>query len=869
MMPDQEDSDHAQPHTLSHTVPRLSATARETSVEKERVTESAFGALLRRHRLAAGVSQETLAERARMSVNGISALERGERRSPYHETVALLTKALRLTPVAAAELEAAAARPRQPHDRVGAGAGTLAGDGRRDATNLPLQRTSLIGRETEIVDIVGILQESRLVTVTGAGGVGKTRTALAVGDALLGDTRAGVWLVELAPLAQGSFVGPAVARALNIQETPNRPLLETLLAYLKQKSLLLILDNCEHVIAEAAALADALLRECPQLRVLATSREPLRIAGEHLYRLPSLSVPTPQEASQLTVTGAADYAAILLFIERAKANDHAFTLSDDTAPIVADICRRLDGLPLAIELAAARLKVLSPRQLRERLEERFRVLTGGSRNALPRQQTIRALIDWSYDLLDERERTLFRRLGIFVNGFTLESAVAVGSGDELDELEVFDVLASLVDKSLVLADFGGERTRYRLLESTREYALEKLIESGERSAFARRHAEWVAAFVKGADDTYWTLPVGRWLAPLEGELDNLRAALHWTIEERGDAVVGARIAGALPNVWYDAGLIREGRRWIDLALATLDEATHPRVVGRLLLAQAHLADGEPRVLAAEDAIRCLESLGDRLRLARAYVILAWGHAEMQSLVPCLAASEGALTLLRSPELAQPALLAAALVVRGEALKELERYSEARTAHGEALSLYLEMGDQRRYERDTIALAELEFAVGQVPAALSLTRAAASRAQEVADVVHEALARANAAAYHLILREIDDAKREARAALTLARSAQRDLYTSIAIQHLATVAVLEGDAERAARLRGYVDARYGVLGFARSRTEQRAYDILMTELRARSSDGRIAQLAEAGARLSDDAAAAEALGVDAAYDERRA
>jgi predicted ATPase/transcriptional regulator with XRE-family HTH domain len=459
-------------------------------VEKERVTGSAFGALLRRHRMAAGLSQELLAERAPMSVNGISALERGERRSPYRETVLLLAKALDLTPAAAVEFEAAAARPRRPHARVLPQAAASDG-GAEPATNLSLQRTSLVGREAEIADIVGFFQDCRLVTLTGAGGVGKTRTALAVGENLVADMKAGVWLVELAPLAQGSFVLGSVARALNIQEPPNRPLLETLLAYLKQKSLLLILDNCEHVIAEAAAFADALLRGCPNLRVLATSREPLRIAGEQLYRLPSLSMPTPQEASRLTAREAADHAAILLFVERAKAIDHRFTLSDDTAPVVADICRRLDGLPLAIELAAARVKVLSLRQLHERLEERFRVLTGGSRNALPRQQTIRALIDWSYDLLDERERTLFRRLGIFVNGFTLEGAMAIGSGHELDELEVFDVLASLVDKSLVLADLTVDALRYRLLKSTRAYAREKLDLAGERESSAARHLHYL------------------------------------------------------------------------------------------------------------------------------------------------------------------------------------------------------------------------------------------------------------------------------------------------------------------------------------------------------------------------------------------
>jgi predicted ATPase len=380
-------------------------------VEKEREAVSTFGALLRHHRIAAGLSQEMLAERARMSVNGISALERGERRSPYRDTVALLTKALNLAPAAKAELEAAAVRPRHPLGRVDAQA--IAGDRRRDATNLPLARNILIGRETEIAEIVRILRESRLVTVTGTGGVGKTRVAAAVGEALLDDMKAGVWLVELAPLTHGSFVESAIARVLSVQESPDRPLLESLLAYLKQRALLLILDSCEHVIAEAAALADMLLRGCPQLRILGTSREHLRIAGEQTYRLPSLSVPTADEAVGLSAASAATYASITLFAQRAQAIDRAFALSDENTSIVAEICRRLDGIPLAIELAAARINILPVRELATKLDQRFRILTGGDRTALPRQQTMRALIDWSYDLLPATERRLFERLSVF------------------------------------------------------------------------------------------------------------------------------------------------------------------------------------------------------------------------------------------------------------------------------------------------------------------------------------------------------------------------------------------------------------------------------------------------------------------------
>jgi predicted ATPase/transcriptional regulator with XRE-family HTH domain len=873
MMAQQEDGNHPRSHTFSHTVAMARLAWRGViSVEQERVAGSAFGALLRRHRLAAGLSQEILAERARMSVNGISALERGERRSPYRETVVLLAKALKLAPAAAAELEAAAARPRpQRPSFSGSAAAVGLGPATTPASNLPLQVTSFIGRETEIAEITALLGKHRLVTLTGSGGVGKTRTSLQVAANAIEGSGDGVWFIELAPLSSGDYVPTTIAHAVGMTLDARGDPIDQLVAALKSKNMLLVLDNCEHLVDASARIVAALISACPRIRILASSRQGLGIVGEATYRMPSLPVPPTAAVSgsgDVGADAALQFATVALFVERAKAVNNRFELTDENAPCVADICRRLDGIALPIELAAARLKMLSPQQLCDRLGERFRVLTGGGRDRLPRHQTLRALIDWSHDLLDERERTLFRRLGIFANGFTLEAASAVGGGEDLDAFEVFDLLASLVEKSLVIADPQGDSVRYHLLESTREYALEKLVESGERSWSARRHAEWVATFVEGADETYWTLPMALWLAPFEGELDNLRTALHWALEERGDAVVGGRIAGGAANLWFDAGLTREGRRWVDAALASLDETTHPRVVGQLWLAQAHVTHGEARIVAAGRAIRRLEPLGDQLRLARAYVILGYGHFLMQSLDLCLVAGERALTVLRSSELAQPALRARALGVRGTAFLELKRYTEARTAYGEALSVYRQMGDERRCLGIEIALGELEFAAGQVRAALALSRTVASRAREVADVC-EALARANTAAYALAMGEIAEAKREACATLTLARSTQLDLQSIIAIQHLATVAVLEDDIERAARLRGYVDARYAALGYEQGLTEQRAYDILMTGLRARSSDERIAQLAEVGARLSDDDAAAEALGGAAAYDERRA
>ena len=352
------------------------AELRTTMEDEGRLTVSSdFGNLLRRYRLAAGLSQQALAERARMSSDGISALERGHRRTPQRETVALLASALALRAEQRLEFEAAAARAPLPRRGV-LTVGPWVDDG---SATLPFALTSFVGRETELKEIAALLCDHRLVTITGAGGVGKTQTALHVASALGDDAQGSVAFVGLAPLTDSSQVLPTIASSLRLQEVPHRRLSETLVAYLKNKSLLLLLDNCEHVIAEAANTATTLLLGCPNVRILATSREPLRAAGESAYRLASLTEPS----------------AVKLFLDRASAADHRFSHSTQNEAAVAKICRLLEGIPLAIELAAARVNVLPVESLAAKLDDRFSVLTGGVRTALPRQQTMRATIKWS------------------------------------------------------------------------------------------------------------------------------------------------------------------------------------------------------------------------------------------------------------------------------------------------------------------------------------------------------------------------------------------------------------------------------------------------------------------------------------------
>jgi predicted ATPase/DNA-binding XRE family transcriptional regulator len=441
-------------------------------------TAQSFGVLLRRYRSRAGVSQEALAEQARLSVETISALERGTRRNPYRDTVAHLATALSLSAAERTALESAAARARKPAAMRPSLRPVSGASG-----NLPLQLTSFVGRESETEAIVTLLQAKRLVTLIGSGGVGKTRIALEVAARLAPERNDGAWFVELASLTDARLIPGTIARALQLGLPAEGDPQAVLLTLLGARKVLLVLDNYEHLIAAAAAYAEALVRGCPHLTLLATSRQPLGITGEAAYRIPPLHVPDAATTATLPLAVVASHEALKLFVDRARAADASFALTDRTVSIVADICRRLDGIPFAIELAAARVNILSPRDLRNRLDERLRILTGG-KEALPRQQTLRALIDWSYDLLDERERELFRRAGIFAGSFTLDAARAICGAADADEMDVLDVLASLVDKSLILAAVTDDSTRYGMLESTRCQRL--LFEQRPRRRVAAR-----------------------------------------------------------------------------------------------------------------------------------------------------------------------------------------------------------------------------------------------------------------------------------------------------------------------------------------------------------------------------------------------
>ena len=432
--------------------------------------------------------------------------------------------------------------------------------------------TSFIGRESEITALEGLLAgESRLITLTGAGGSGKTRLAIAAASAVVEDFEDGVWWVELASISDPVLVPQAVASVLSIREAPERSLTDVIAEDLESLEILLVIDNCEHLVEECATLAYALLNACPNLRILATSREALGVAGEISWPVPPLTSPDGRDDLP-SLEALVRYEAVRLFVERARAVAPAFELTERNAAAVAQVCLRLDGIPLAIELAAARVKVLSVEQISERLGGSFDLLTGGGRITLPRQRTLRAAVDWSHELLGEKEQILFRRLSVFDGGFTLDAVEDVCVGDGLEPGEVLDLLSQLVDKSLVLAteQQSGE-ARYRLLEAVRQYGKVKLEESAEAAPVQERHAKYYLTFAEEAEPELKGAKQAEWLGLLERERGNLRTALGWS-SGSGDAELGLRLAGALERFWWARGHLSEGRRWLELGLAGSEES---------------------------------------------------------------------------------------------------------------------------------------------------------------------------------------------------------------------------------------------------------------------------------------------------------
>lgn len=592
-----------------------------------------FGDLLKQYRIAAGLSQEALAERAHLSARAISDLERGVRRAARHDTVRLLAQALDLSSPDQAALDAVVRRRRGPAVRPPALS-------LRPTRQLPVPPTPLIGREREEAAVTHLLRRAdiRLLTLTGTPGVGKTRLALQVAGGLGASHADGMVFVSLAPLTQPDLVVSAIAQVLGVRESRDRPLLQSVAEYLAGKNALLVLDNFEQV-ASAAFVVTDLLEACPHLKVLVTSRSPLHLRAEHEFAVPPLELPDP--ACPPPIADLARYAAVALFVQRAQSLRPDFALTPEIAPIVAQICGRLDGLPLAIELAAARVKLLSPVALLGRLDRRLWLLTGGARDLPPRQQTLRSAIDWSYDLLGPSGRALFRRLAVFVGGCSLEAAEAVcavtgdAAGSSIEQQNMLEGLGTLVDQSLLLADQNADprdaahEPRFRMLETIREFGLERLEESGEAAIVRRQHVSYMLALAEQAHLQLVGSRVEEALAGLTVEHDNLRAALRWSVQEGGDSMASLELAGALWRFWSMRGHTSEGRIWLEEALAAAPSAP-PALRARALTGAGVLAQEQGDYACATarftESLALHRDMGDRQGIAGVLTnlgVVAW------------------------------------------------------------------------------------------------------------------------------------------------------------------------------------------------------------------------------------------------------
>jgi predicted ATPase/predicted Ser/Thr protein kinase len=582
--------------------------------------------------------------------------------------------------------------------------------------NLPQQLTRFIGRQREIAEIQHSLSDARLVTLSGPAGIGKTRLALQLAATSLGEYEDGVWLVEFASLLDAGLVPHHVASTLGVSEERGKSISGTVVDHLRNKGLLIVLDNCEHLIAACAQLADTILRSSPNVRILATSREPLSIAGEQVFRVPSLGVPDPQRP--LNPENLDEHEAVELFVDRARSVKSTFAITSATAAPLAKLCAQLEGIPLAIELAASSVKVLTIEQIAARLDHRLSLLTGGSRTALPRHQTLLAAIDWSYNLLTEPEKVLFQRLSVFAGGWTLEAAETVCSGEGVDQKNVLELLTGLVDKSLVLTEERDGQNRYRFMVTLLEYAHERLLQTDEGEATHRRHAEFFAGAAAESESKLIGTDQKPWLERLSAEYDNVRAVLNWTSEH--DVELGLRLAGALGRFWYLRGYLDEGRKWLAEILAAEGAQAHTTHRVKALNAAAWIAQNQGDYLSArsfsEQALTLSRESSDKRETAAALNTLAILASEEDDFTLARSLLEESLAIRR--ELGDTLVAVTLNNLGGLAIRQAD-FSAARSLLEEGLAISRQMGDRHGMALTLLNRGEVARRLGDHAAAQSL------------------------------------------------------------------------------------------------------------------------------------------------------
>ncbi len=786
-----------------------------------------------------------------MSAGGISVLERGTRRAPQRETMNLLADALELSPSDRERFEDAARRGGSARRRHAEATDVPT----RHRHNLPYALTSFVGRDREIELLRAHVGGHRLVTLAGAGGVGKTRLALETGHSLVDEFADGVWLIELAPIADAALVGQRIAETLGVNAASESTASDALVDHLVERRALIILDNCEHLLGSCAAIVKQLLARCRDIRIIATSREPLRLIGERVFRLQPLS-----EAS-----------AIELFLDRARGVSPGFTIADEDDESwrsVRVICEELDGIPFAIELAAARASALSLKTLADNISERLNLLRYVDSTAISRHSTMRTLIDWSYDMLAQDEQRVFDALSVFGGGCTVEQATEVCSDANTPTVRVLEILTSLVEKSLVVVDFEADDARYGLLETSREYGREKLVARGDFDSIAHRHA---AAYLKLAEqvEIAWsTAPNRAWLTRARAELENWRIAIHWALGERHDVLLGQRVAGALQPVWITFALT-EGRRWCRLALENVDKRTPCKVIAALEYAEAIVSflGGESTIAlpAAETASARFRELGDRRGIVKAETIAGRVLLELGRYDEAERRLFDALEIARNID----DQLLAAVALQGLGLSRgIAGDLEASRAHvEEALAIATAASADRIALVAGMVAAEAHFSGGETDTAIKLGEDAVQVARDLGDEFAQMRTLANLATYLVAANRIGDARNAAREALQFGYLAQGATTLVWALQHLAMVAALQrvdgedrDEKARAARLLGFTGARLASLGAHGDFSEQQERERLQRVLADTLPPATLAVNVSAGAAMTQAQAIEEAMAI---------